>query len=105
LALTNPVPEIEPDEALAAGARFAADGKSVNNVLGFPGLFKGALMARAPIITSAMKVAAAQAIAPLAEEGELVPAPLNLEVHRAVTGAVLLAASEDQAPDIPDILV
>jgi malate dehydrogenase (oxaloacetate-decarboxylating) len=105
LALTNPVPEIEPDEALAAGARFAADGKSVNNVLGFPGLFKGALMARAPIITSAMKVAAAQAIAPLAEEGELVPAPLDLEVHRAVTGAVLLAASEDQAPDIPDILV
>ncbi|MDV2503782.1 MAG: malic enzyme-like NAD(P)-binding protein [bacterium] len=105
LALTNPVPEIEPDEALAAGARFAADGKSVNNVLGFPGLFKGVLMARAPIITSAMKVAAAQAIAPLAEEGELVPAPLNLEVHRAVTGAVLLAASEDQAPDILDILV
>ena len=105
LALTNPVPEIEPDEALAAGARFAADGKSVNNVLGFPGLFKGALMARAPIITSAMKVAAALAIAPLAEEGELVPAPLNLEVHRAVTGAVLLAASEDQAPDISDILV
>ncbi len=105
LALTNPVPEIEPDEALAAGARFAADGKSVNNVLGFPGLFKGALMARAPIITSAMKVAAAQAIAPLAEEGELVPAPLDLEVHRAVTGAVLLAASEDQVPDISDILV
>ena len=105
LALTNPVPEIEPDEALAAGARFAADGKSVNNVLGFPGLFKGVLMARAPIITSAMKVAAAQAIASLAEEGELVPAPLNLEVHRAVTGAVLLAASEDQAPDISDILV
>ncbi|MDA2915946.1 NAD-dependent malic enzyme [Nitrospinae bacterium AH_259_B05_G02_I21] len=105
LALTNPVPEIEPDEALAAGARFAADGKSVNNVLGFPGLFKGVLMARAPIITSAMKVAAAQAIASLAEEGELVPAPLNLEVHRAVTGAVLLAASEDQALDISDILV
>lgn len=105
LALTNPVPEIEPDEALAAGARFAADGKSVNNVLGFPGLFKGVLMARAPIITPAMKVAAAQAIASLAEEGELVPAPLNLEVHRAVTGAVLLAASEDQAPDISDILV
>ena len=105
MALTNPVPEIEPDEALAAGARFAADGKSVNNVLGFPGLFKGALLARAQTITSAMKIAAAEAIAPLAENGDLVPGPLNLEVHRAVTGAVLLAASPEYTSDILDIMV
>ena len=105
MALTNPVPEIEPDEALAAGARFAADGKSVNNVLGFPGLFKGALLARAQTITSAMKIAAAEAIAPLAENGDLVPGPLNVEVHRAVTGAVLLAASPEYTSDILDIMV
>ena len=47
LALTNPVPEIEPDVALAAGAAFAADGTSVNNVLGYPGIFRGALLAGA----------------------------------------------------------
>ena len=46
LALTNPVPEIEPDAALAAGAAFAADGTSVNNVLGYPGIFRGALDGR-----------------------------------------------------------
>ena len=46
LALTNPVPEIEPDAALAAGAAFAADGTSVNNVLGYPGIFRGALAGR-----------------------------------------------------------
>ena len=46
-ALTNPVPEIEPDQALAAGAAYAADGTSVNNVLGFPGIFRGALAAGA----------------------------------------------------------
>ena len=47
LALTNPYPEIEPDDALAAGAAFAADGRSVNNVLGYPGIFRGALLSGA----------------------------------------------------------
>lgn len=105
LALTNPVPEIDPDEAIAAGASFAADGRAVNNVLGFPGIFKGALAARAGSITPAMKIAAAEAIAPLAEEGELVPNPLNLDVHRAVAGAVMLAAHREDSPDVPDIMV
>lgn len=105
LALTNPIPEIDPDDALAAGARFAADGRAVNNVLGFPGLFKGALVARARSITPSMKIAAAEAIAPLAEEGELVPSPLDLDVHRAVTGAVMLAAHREDAPEVPDIMV
>jgi malate dehydrogenase (oxaloacetate-decarboxylating) len=105
LALTNPVPEIDPDEALTAGASFAADGRAVNNVLGFPGLFKGALLARSRSITSAMKIAAAEAIVPLAEEGELVPSALDLDVHRAVAGAVMLAAHQDDAPEVPDIMV
>ncbi|MFQ5894167.1 MAG: NAD-dependent malic enzyme, partial [Nitrospinota bacterium] len=105
MALSNPLPEIEPDEALTAGARFAADGRTVNNAVGFPGLFKGALLARAQTITAAMKIAAAEAIAPLAEEGELVPGPLNPDVHRDVSGAVLLAASAEHTSDIADIMV
>jgi malate dehydrogenase (oxaloacetate-decarboxylating) len=105
LALTNPIPEIEPEEALAAGARFAADGKAVNNVLGFPGIFKGALLARARSITPAMKIAAAEAIARLAEEGELVPSPLNPEVHQTVAGAVRMAAQPEGPADVSDVMV
>ena len=52
LALTNPDPEIEPEAAEAAGAAFAADGRSVNNVLGYPGIFRGALQAGRPASTS-----------------------------------------------------
>jgi malate dehydrogenase (oxaloacetate-decarboxylating) len=55
LALTNPDPEIDPDAARQAGAAFAADGRSVNNVLGYPGIFRGALAAGARRITLAMK--------------------------------------------------
>ncbi len=73
LALTNPDPEIEPEAAEAAGAAFAADGRSVNNVLGYPGIFRGALQAGAAGINVAMKLAAAEAIAELANDGELVP--------------------------------
>ncbi len=51
LALSNPIPEIHPSEAVAAGAAFAADGKSVNNALAFPGLFRAALDTGAPAIT------------------------------------------------------
>ena len=89
MALSNPDPEIEPELALAAGARFAADGAAVNNVLGFPGLFKGALLARARTITPLMRIAAAEAIACSAKDGELVPCPLDPAVHRAVVRAVL----------------
>ena len=77
LALTNPVPEIEPDAALAAGAAFAADGTSVNNVLGYPGIFSGALLAGASGINLEMKRAAAWALAGLTVESELVPDVLD----------------------------
>ncbi len=94
LALTNPDPEIEPEVAEAAGAAFAADGRSVNNVLGYPGIFRGALQAGASGINVAMKLAAAQAIAELAGDGELVPNALDHRVHDAVAKAVRQAAVE-----------
>ncbi len=94
LALSNPDPEIEPTDALAAGASFAADGKSINNVLGFPGLFRGALEAGARRFTDEMLVAAAETIADHAGEHELVPEPLNPAVHEAVAQAVMRAARE-----------
>src|SRR4051812_23191493 len=94
LALTNPDPEIDPDEALAAGAAFASDGRSVNNVLGYPGIFRGALDADATAITTKMKLAAAWAIAGLTVESELVPDVLDPAVHRHVAEAVRLAAAD-----------
>ncbi len=92
LALTNPDPEIAPEEARAAGAAFAADGRSVNNVLGYPGIFRGALAAGARMITLEMKLAAAQAIAEMPVADELVPDPLDRRVHDAVAQAVQEAA-------------
>jgi malate dehydrogenase (oxaloacetate-decarboxylating) len=92
LALTNPVPEIEPDAALAAGAAFAADGTSVNNVLGYPGIFRGALLAGASEINLEMKRAAAWALAGLTVEAELVPQVLDRSVHETVAQAVRQAA-------------
>lgn len=95
LALTNPDPEIRPEDALAAGAAFAADGRSVNNLLGFPGILRAAVDCRATRITPAMYVAAASAISSLAQKDELVPNPLRLDVHRAVARAVARAAHAD----------
>lgn len=92
LALSNPDPEIEPIVALEQGAAFAADGKGINNVLGFPGLFKGALDARAPRFTDRMLMAAARKLADLAPGTDLVPDPLDLAVHAAVAEAVRAAA-------------
>jgi malate dehydrogenase (oxaloacetate-decarboxylating) len=92
LALTNPDPEIEPEAAEAAGAAFGADGRSVNNVLGYPGIFRGALQAGAAGINVAMKLAAADAIANLAKDGELVPNALDKQVHDKVAAAVKGAA-------------
>ncbi|MFZ1903800.1 MAG: malic enzyme-like NAD(P)-binding protein [Steroidobacteraceae bacterium] len=93
LALSNPEPEIEPLVARAHGAAFAADGKGVNNVLAFPGLFKGALEARARQFSDAMLIAAAETIAGLARGDELVPDPLDKEVHEKVAAAVRAAAA------------
>ncbi len=92
MALTNPFPEIEPEDALAAGAAFAADGKSVNNVLGYPGIFRGALLSWARQINPEMKLAAADVIAELASEAELVPDALDPNVHERVADAVRDAA-------------
>jgi malate dehydrogenase (oxaloacetate-decarboxylating) len=87
LALTEPDPEIHPREAEAAGAAFAADGAAVNNVLGFPGIFRGALSVGATEISTGMKLAAAGAIAALTEASELVPNPLDPAVHQRVADA------------------
>ncbi len=96
-ALSNPVPEISAEDALDAGAAFAADGKSVNNALAYPGLFRAAVELRVEKITSDMKIAAATAIAELALPDELVPSPFNPAVHKNVTERVkaLFVTSED----------
>jgi malate dehydrogenase (oxaloacetate-decarboxylating) len=94
LALSNPRPEISPEDARAAGASFAADGRGANNALAFPGLFRGALNARARKINNRMKIAAAKTISSCAETGELVPSILDLAMHRKVADAVERAAFE-----------
>jgi malate dehydrogenase (oxaloacetate-decarboxylating) len=93
LALSNPVPEISATDAIAAGAAFAADGRSINNALAFPGLFKGALLARAREIRPEMMIAAAETIAAAAAVGDLVPSPLLRSLHRDVAGAVRACAN------------
>lgn len=88
LALSNPNAEIKPEDALAAGAAFAADGRLVNNILGFPGIFRGALNAHAKEITYPMLIAAALAIVDSTKPGDLVPHPLDPNVHHNVAAAV-----------------
>ncbi|HXQ36774.1 MAG TPA: malic enzyme-like NAD(P)-binding protein, partial [Anaerolineales bacterium] len=88
LALSNPNAEIDPEEALAYGAAFAADGRAVNNVLGFPGIFRGALDSQAPRITSEMLIAAVEVLVSMTPSGELTPNPLNKKVHQEVARAV-----------------
>ncbi|MGN0715594.1 MAG: NADP-dependent malic enzyme [Anaerovoracaceae bacterium] len=97
-AMANPVPEIMPDEALAAGAAVVGTGRSdfpnqVNNVLAFPGIFRGLLDVRASRVTDSMKEAAARGIASVIPEEELaadyvLPDPFNPEVPIAVAKAV-----------------
>ena len=97
-ALSNPVPEIMPDEAKAAGARIIGTGRSdfpnqVNNVVAFPGIFKGALEGRAPQITEEMKLAAAKSIASLItddilDEDHIIPEAFHPSVARVVADAV-----------------
>ena len=93
LALSNPNAEINPSVALEAGAAFAADGRLVNNILGFPGIFRGALNARAKAITYPMLIAAALAIVDSTKPGDLVPHPLDPNVHENVAAAVERAAT------------
>ena len=103
LSLSNPNPEITPEAALAAGAAFAADGKSVNNVLGFPGILRGAVDTYARSISHEMYLAAAEAIASLTPPDELVPNPLDKQVHQAVTRAVARTAIQQGLARITDI--
>jgi len=104
-AMANPEPEIFPKEALAAGAAVVATGRSdfpnqINNVLAFPGVFRGALSVRARRITEGMNLAAAQAIAGLAGSGPegpeaIVPSAFHRELTFQVALAVALAAVAD----------
>ncbi|AGC69670.1 NAD-dependent malic enzyme [Thermoclostridium stercorarium subsp. stercorarium DSM 8532] len=101
-AMANPVPEIMPDEAKAAGARVVGTGRSdfanqINNVLAFPGIFRGALDVRARDINDEMKIAASEAIASLVSDEELspdyiIPAAFDPRVGEAVAKAVAEAA-------------
>jgi len=93
-ALSNPYPEITPEAARAAGAILAADGRSVNNLLGYPGIWRGTLDARAKKINYEMLKAATLAIAGAATEGELVPSAIDTKMHLSVTHAVARAAVE-----------
>ncbi|ARI76814.1 NAD(P)-dependent malic enzyme [Halobacillus mangrovi] len=103
-AMANPEPEIMPEDAKEAGARVIGTGRSdfpnqVNNVLAFPGIFRGALDVRATRINEKMKIAAAEAIASLVSEDELsedyvIPAPFDSRVAPAVAASVAKAAME-----------
>ena len=103
-AMANPTPEILPDEAKVAGVRVIGTGRSdfpnqINNVLAFPGVFKGALSVRARDINTAMKVAAAHAIADLVSDEErsedyIIPGAFDPRVAQAVADAVAKAARE-----------
>ncbi|MBV1910631.1 MAG: NAD-dependent malic enzyme [Kangiellaceae bacterium] len=92
MALTNPDPEIEPNVAIERGARYATCGKIVNNMLAFPGLFKGTLDAGVTEITHQMRIAAAETLSSLAKADSLVPSALNKVAHNAVAKAVYDAA-------------
>jgi len=103
-AMANPVPEILPDEAKTAGAAVVGTGRSdfpnqINNVLAFPGIFRGALDVRARDINDEMKIAAARAIADIVSDADLcaeyiIPSPLNRSVAPAVAEAVADAAQK-----------
>lgn len=103
-AMSNPVPEIMPDLAKQAGAAVVGTGRSdypnqINNVLAFPGVFRGALDERAADINDEMKIAAARAIASLIKEKEMsedyvIPAPFDERVAKAVAEAVAKAARQ-----------
>ena len=105
LAMANPTPEIMPDEAKAAGAAIVGTGRSdfpnqINNVVAFPGIFRGALDVRASKITENMKIAAAYAIASLVDDKDLtpdyiLPYAFDERIKDTVANAVSKAAKED----------
>lgn len=89
--LSNPVGEIDVDDALEVGAAVAADGRAINNALAYPGLFRGALDVKAEDITLDMQLAAAYKLAELAPDGTLLPDMLDRNVHAQVAAAVAQA--------------
>lgn len=101
-AMANPTPEIMPDEAKAGGAFIVGTGRSdfpnqVNNVLAFPGIFRGALNAKAKRITNRMKIEAAYALSEAAGEinvDKILPSPLDKDVARKVAERVAAAYRE-----------
>ena len=105
LAMANPTPEILPNEAAAAGAKIVGTGRSdfpnqINNVVAFPGIFRGALDVRAAAITENMKIAAAYAIASLVSDAELkpeyiLPHAFDPRIKDTVAAAVAEAARKD----------
>lgn len=105
LAMANPTPEIMPDEAKAAGAKIVGTGRSdfpnqINNVVAFPGIFRGALDVRASVITENMKIAAAYAIASLVDDKDLnadyiLPYAFDERIKDTVASAVAEAAKKD----------
>ena len=113
LAMANPTPEIYPDEAKAAGARVVATGRSdfpnqVNNLLAFPGIFRGALDVRATDINEEMKIAAVYAIASLVDDHELnedhvITTPFEERVAPIVAGAVAEAAIKSGVAKLTNI--
>jgi len=109
-AMSNPIPEIMPDEAKKAGARIIGTGRSdfpnqINNVLGFPGIFKGAFKVRASAINEEMKLAASYAIASLIPKNKLsedyfIPSPLDRKVAVKVAQEVAKAAMKTKVNKI-----
>ena len=105
LALSEPRPEISAYDAALAGAAFAADGKAVDKSVAVPGVFLGAMSVRATRINSEMLIAAAVTLADLADKEDLVPMPIDDEVHPHVAAAVARAAVVTQvarrSSDVP----
>jgi malate dehydrogenase (oxaloacetate-decarboxylating) len=103
-AMANPDPEILPHDAKEAGALIVATGRSdfpnqVNNVLGFPGIFRGLLDAKAKRVTREIKIAAAKAIASLVKEPTpdmIIPSPLDRNVSKVVAEAVRQEAEKSK---------
>ncbi len=92
IALSEPRPEIEPYDAMLAGAAFAVDGRAINTAVVFPGVLLGALAVKAKAIDDEMRIAAAVTMAENAEEGDLVPTPMQELIHAKVAAAVARAA-------------
>lgn len=113
-ACANPVPEIYPEQALRAGARVVATGRSdypnqINNVLAFPGIFRGVFDVRAREINDEMKLAAAYAIADLVTEQELredyiIPEPFDQRVGKSVAAAVAKTAVQTGVAEIQNTI-